>query len=97
MAKNKESISTDEQETTFTIEGADHKTLYVFSNDLTWTNKLDKMVTSYRQDGYGKFYELNLKDYTFTLRPKRKMSSEERKASGVRLQTARKLKETGVD
>jgi hypothetical protein len=88
MAKQA-SVSIEEQETTFTVEATDRNTLYVFSNDPTWIRRLDGITESYREDSYGKFYKLDLSEFTFTLRPKRKMTEEQKRASAERLQTAR--------
>lgn len=33
----------DEQETTFTIEATDRKTVTVFSNDGVWQNRIEKL------------------------------------------------------
>lgn len=83
------STSLDEQETVFTVEATDRNTLHIFTNDRVWIDRLDKITTSTSEDVYGKSYTLDLNEFTFTLRPKRKMSDEERKAAAERLAVAR--------
>lgn len=57
----------DEQETTFTIEATNRNLLYVFSNDSVWIKRIEALgLQPYRQDGYGRWYKLDIKE-TFGL------------------------------
>lgn len=69
----------DEQETTFTIEATDRNTLAVFTNDSVWLARLDKLgVAPEWTDEYGASYKLDLSEFTFTLRPKKKLTDSQR-------------------
>lgn len=83
----------DEQETTFIIEATNRKLIYVFSNDSVWLAKLERCgIEPVSEDEYGKSYEIDLDDFTFILRPKRKMSDEEKAKLAKRLAAARKAR-----
>lgn len=80
----------DEQETTFTVEATDRNTLCAFTNDSVWLARLEKLgVAPEWTDEYGASYKLDLNEFTFTLRRKRKLSAEEREAAAARLAAAR--------
>ena len=84
-----------ERETSFGIDASDRNTLRVFSNDPKWIRKFDKMAKPIRVDGETKWYELDLNEYTLTLRKKTKrkpMSDEMKKKAGERMAKARKQK-----
>ncbi|MCB0596033.1 MAG: hypothetical protein KDD28_18215 [Phaeodactylibacter sp.] len=81
----------DEQETNFTIEATDRNTLYVWSNDSVWLARLEKLgIKPTRESEYGKSYKLDLNEFTFTLRPKRKLTDEQRAAAREQLASLRK-------
>lgn len=76
----------DERETNFTIEATDRNTLRIFSNDTVWQNRIEKLgVKADRESGYGKFYEVNLENFLFSLRPRRKLNDEQRASLRERL------------
>lgn len=71
----------DERETNFTVEATDRNTLRIFSNDTVWQNRIEKLgINAHRESGYGKFYVVNLENFLFGLRPRRKLSEEQRAA-----------------
>lgn len=85
-----DNLALDEQETTYTIEATDRKVLYVFSNDRVQQGRLEKLgIEAHRTDGYGKFYKVDLNEFTFGVKRKRQMSDEQRAALGARLASYR--------
>jgi len=80
----------DEQETTFTIEATDRKTVTVFSNDQVWQNRIEKLgVEAFRRNAYGRWYHLSLEEFNFGFRKKRQLSAEQRAISAERLAALR--------
>ena len=78
--------SLDEQETTFTIEATDRKTLYVFSNDSVWWGRIEKLgIEPFRRNGYGRWYKVSLADFGFGIRKKPQMTDEQRAARSERM------------
>jgi hypothetical protein len=87
----------DEQETTFTVEATDRKTVRIFSNDVVWQRRIEELgIVADREDAYGKFYTVSLEEYSFGVRRKRQMSDEQREAAAERLAASRSLS-TGRD
>lgn len=85
-----DNLALDEQESTYTIEATDRKVLYVFSNDRVHQGRLEKLgIVAYRADGYGKFYKVDLNEFTFGIRRKRQMSDEQRAAIAARFASYR--------
>ena len=71
----------DEQESNFTIEATNRNMVNVFSNDVVWQNRIEKLgIEPHRSDGYGKFYKVDLTQFSFGIRRKRQMSDEQRAA-----------------
>jgi len=86
----------DEQETSFTIEATDRKTVHVFTNDTVWVNRIEKLgIEAYNEDGYGKFYRVSLDDYLFGFRKRRALTDEQRGALVKRLAAVRDGGEDG--
>lgn len=85
-----DNLALDEQETTYTVEATDRKTLYVFSNDRVHQARLEKLgIEAHRTDGYGKFYKVDLNEFTFGVRRKRQVSEEQRSAVAARFASYR--------
>lgn len=85
----------DEQETTFTVEATDRNTMYIYSNDSVWLGRLERLgVEPERETSYGKSYKIDLREFTFTLRPKRKMSDAEKSALAKRLVMSREAQQS---
>jgi hypothetical protein len=83
-------LALDEQETTYTVEATDRKIVHVFSNDRVHQGRLEKLgIQPYRVDGYGKFYKVDLNEFSFGVRRKRQMSVEQRAAAGARFASYR--------
>lgn len=83
-------LALDEQETTFTIEGTDRHTLHVFSNDSVWQARVEKLgIESTKQNGYGKWYKVDLREFSFGIRRKRQLTDEQRAAMRERLASYR--------
>ena len=84
------SFALDEQETNYTIEATDRKVVNIFSNDVVAQRQIERLgIESHRSDGYGKFYKVDLTNYTFGIRRKRHVSEEQRAASAERLAALR--------
>lgn len=80
-----DNLALDEQETSYAIEATDRKVLYVFSNDRVHQGRLEKLgIVAYRTDGYGKFYKVDLNEFSFGVKRKRQMSEEQRAAVAAR-------------
>jgi hypothetical protein len=78
--------SLEERESNFTIEATDRNTLSVFSNDTVWQARIEKLgIVAHRESGYGKFYKIDLNDFSFGLRVRRKLNDEQRQALRERL------------
>jgi hypothetical protein len=76
----------DEQETTFIIEATDRNTLSIFSNDRVWVKRLgDLGIVPSKENEYGKWYIVDLKEYNFRLSKKRQLSEEDRKKLSERM------------
>lgn len=76
----------DERETNFTIEATDRGIVRVFSNDTVWQGRLEKLgIVADRESGYGKFYKIDLENFNFSLRQRRKLNDEQRAALRERL------------
>ena len=83
-------LALDEQESNYTIEATDRHTLHVFSNDSVVQKQLERLgIESHRSDGYGKFYTVDLTQYSFGVRRKRQISDEQRAALATRLASYR--------
>lgn len=79
-------LALDEQETNYTIEATDRKTVNVFSNDSVTQRQMERLgIAPHRSDGYGKFYTVDLSQFSFGIRRKRQISDEQRAALGARL------------
>lgn len=69
----------DEQETLFTIDATDRKTVTIFSNDSVWQGRVEKLgIEPFRVNGYGRWYKVSLKEFSFGVRKKRQVSDEQR-------------------
>lgn len=80
----------DEQETNFTVEATNRNVVSVFSNDIVWQNRIEKLgIVAYRSDVYGRFYKIDLTQYNFGIHRKRQMSDEQRAAAAERLAALR--------
>jgi len=80
----------DEQETNYTVEATDRKTVNVFSNDVVMQRQLERLgIEAHRSDGYGKFYTIDLTQFSFGIRRKRQMSDEQRAAVAERFAALR--------
>jgi len=80
----------DEQETSFTIEATDRNTVHVFTNDVVWINRLEKLgIESYREDGYGKFYRVSTDDFSFGFRKRPTLTDEQRREMAERMAAVR--------
>ncbi len=80
----------DEQESNFTIEATDRKCLSVFSNDVVMQRRIERLgIVAHRSDGYGKFYTVDLNQFSFGIRRKRQMSDEQRQAISERFAALR--------
>jgi hypothetical protein len=87
----------DEQESNFTIEATDRNTLKVFSNDVVWQRRLEGLgIVPTRASEYGKFYTVDLTQFSFGVRRKRQLSEEQRAANAERL-AAYRAGEAGED
>jgi hypothetical protein len=76
----------DERETNFTIEATDRNCVRVFSNDTVWQLRIEKLgIIADRESGYGKFYTIDLKEFNFSIRPRRKLNEEQRAVLRERL------------
>ena len=72
-------LALDEQETNYTVEATDRQTVNVFSNDAVVQKRLERLgIIAHRADGYGKFYTVDLNQYSFGVRRKREVSEEQR-------------------
>jgi len=79
-------LALDEQETNYTIEATDRKTVNVFSNDVVTQRQIERLgIEAHRCDGYGKFYTVDLTQFRFGSRRKRQMSDEQKAANAERL------------
>lgn len=79
-------LALDEQETNYTIEATDRKTVNVFSNDVVTQRQIERLgIEAHRCDGYGKFYTVDLTQFSFGIRRKRQMSDEQKAANAERL------------
>lgn len=86
----------DERETNFTIEATDRNCVRVFSNDTVWQGRIEKLgIVADRESDYGKFYSIDLKNFLFNLRPRRKLNEEQRAVLRERL--ANNLQEADED
>lgn len=83
----------DEQETLFSIEATDRKTVTVFSNDSVWQGRMAKLgIEPFRHSGYGKWYQISLDEFGFGVRKKKQLSDEQRAANTERLAAAREAR-----
>jgi len=74
-------LALDEQETNFTVEATNRNVVNIFSNDVVWQHRMKMLgIEPYRGDGYGKFYRVDLSQFSFGLRRKRQLSDEQRAA-----------------
>lgn len=88
----------DEQETNFTIEATDRNALAVFSNDVVWQRRIESLgINPHRSDSYGKFYNVDLSQFSFGIRRKRQMSEERRAALGAQLAAYRDSEDDDTD
>lgn len=80
----------DEQETTFTIEATDRSVVYVYSNDLVFQRKLERVGCQlYRVcDDGGKFYKLPSNQLRVTM-PPRQLTDEEKQVARERFAALR--------
>jgi len=84
----------DEQESNFTIEATNRNMVNVFSNDVVWQNRIEKLgIEPHRSDGYGKFYKVDLTQFSFGIRRKRQMSDEQRAAVAERFAALRNVED----
>ena len=91
-------LTLDEQESNFTVEATDRSVVSVFSNDVVWQNRIEKLgIEPHRSDGYGKFYKVDLSQYSFGIRRKRQMSDEQRSAIAERFAALRNDGGNGED
>lgn len=80
----------DEQESNYTVEATDRKTVSVFSNDVVTHRQMERLgIVAHRSDGYGKFYKVDLSQYSFGIRRKRQLSDEQRAAVAERFAALR--------
>ena len=80
----------DEQETNYTIEATNRKSLRIFSNDVVTQRQIERLgIVADKEDGYGKFYRVDLMQFSFGIRRKRQVSEEQRAASAARLASYR--------
>lgn len=88
----------DEQETTFTVEATDRKSVMVFSNDSVWQNRIEKLgIEAFRRNAYGRWYRVSLEEFNFGFRKKRQLSDEQRALLSERLAAARDAEIGGDD
>lgn len=88
----------DEQESNFTVEATDRSVVSVFSNDVVWQNRIEKLgIVAHRSDGYGKFYKVDLSQYSFGIRRKRQLTDEQRAAVAERFAALRNDVSTDED
>lgn len=86
VATVERSQALDEQETIFTIDATDRKTVTIFSNDSVWQGRVEKLgIEPFRVNGYGRWYKISLKEFSFGVRKKRQVSDEQRAAGAERL------------
>lgn len=91
-------LALDEQETNYTVEATDRKTVNVFSNDVVTQRQIERLgIAAHRSDGYGKFYTVDLTQFSFGIRRKRQMTDEQRAASAERLAAYRDSEEDDAD
>lgn len=91
-------LALDEQETNYTVEATDRKTVNVFSNDVVTQRQIERLgIAAHRSDDYGKFYTVDLSQFSFGIRRKRKMSDEQKAALGARLAEYRNSDEDDDD
>ncbi len=75
----------DEQETNYTIEATDRKTVRVFSNDVVTQRQIERLgIVADNESGYGKFYKVDLTQFSFGIRRKRQVSDAQRQAAAER-------------
>jgi hypothetical protein len=80
----------DEQETTFIIEATDRYKLSIYSNDSVWIKRLEELgIEPSKENEYGKWYQVSLKDFNFGLRKKRQLAAEERDILAERMRRLR--------
>lgn len=85
----------DEQETTFTIEATDRKTVTVFTNDSVWQGRMEKLgIEAFRRNAYGRWYRVSLEEFLFGFRKKRQLSDEQRALMAERMAAVR---DAGID
>ena len=82
----------DEQETHFSIIASDRKVIHVFSDDVVWMARLDKIATFVRNTGGGKEYTLRA-DQLLVRKGKRQMSDAQKAAAGERMRRIRPVRE----
>lgn len=91
-------LALDEQETNYTVEATDRKTVNVFSNDAVTQRQMERLgIEPHRSDGYGKFYTVDLSQFSFGIRRKRQMSDEQRAAAAERLAAYRDSDDDDTD
>lgn len=91
-------LALDEQETNYTVEATDRKTVNVFSNDVVAQRHMERLgIEAHRSDGYGKFYTVDLSQFSFGIRRKRQMSEEQKAVLGARLAEYRNSDEDDAD
>lgn len=91
-------LALDEQETNYTVEATDRKTVNVFSNDAVTQRQMERLgIEPHRSDGYGKFYTVDLTQFSFGIRRKRQMTDEQKAALGARLAEYRNSDEDEAD
>ena len=85
-------LATEEMETDFNIMADDRNTLYVCSDDPVWMRKLDKLQSPCKvsEEGITHWYEFDLREFTFTLRPKQKMTEANRILASERMKKMRR-------
>lgn len=91
-------LALDEQETNYTVEATDRKTVNVFSNDAVTQRQMERLgIEPHRSDGYGRFYTVDLTQFSFGIRRKRQMSDEQRAAAAGRLAAYRDSEDDDTD
>lgn len=91
-------LALDEQESNYTVEATDRKTVNVFSNDVVTHRQMERLgIVPHRSDGYGKFYKVDLTQFSFGIRRKRQLTDDQRLAAAERLAVYRDGNEDDTD
>lgn len=91
-------LALDEQETNYTVEATDRKIVNVFSNDIVTQRQMERLgINPHRSDGYGKFYTVDLTQFSFGIRRKRQVTEEQRATTRERFAAYRDADEDDTE